>query len=139
MKKYIITLFLSATLNVLSFGQCPKPDPLSINSTTGVWEGVYTQNGEFINFTMQVEAKRKRLSARVDIPQLKVKNISYQAKICRGQELHVENTSIDSSIEFIARPKENGTMSGRVIFRQNGGGITEEVFTAKRTALVASK
>ncbi|MEO0555823.1 MAG: hypothetical protein AAF149_21640 [Bacteroidota bacterium] len=139
MKKYIITLFLLATLNVLSFGQCPKPDPLSINSTTGVWEGVYTQNGEFINFTMQVEAKRKRLSARVDIPEMKVKNISYKARICRGQELHVENNSIDSSIEFITRPKENGTMSGRVIFKQNGQGTGHEVFTAKRTALIASK
>ena len=143
MKKYVTTLFLLAALNVLSFGQsCSEPDRISVNSVTGIWQGAYSLNGEFINFIMTVDSNGKQLSALLDIPELNIKNISYQARIynvCSGQELRVKNTSIDSSIEFIASPKDNGTMTGRVIFRQNGEGATREVFTAKRTSLVASK
>ena len=142
MKKYVTTLVLLATVSVMSFGQsCSGAERISINSVTGVWKGAYSLNGEFVDFVMKVDAKGRRLTALLDIPELKVKNISYKAKIynvCSGQELRVKNTSIDSSIEFIARPKENGTMSGRVIFRQSGEGATREVFTAKRTSLLAS-
>lgn len=97
-------------------------------------ERAYSLNGEFVNFIMKIGIKNQQLTAELDIPKMKTQNIVYDAEICRGQELHLKSTSVGSSIEFIARPKANGTMSGRVVFDQNGAGSSEEVFTAKRTS-----
>lgn len=123
----------------INFGQsCPKPDPLSIKSTTGTWKGAYTLNGEFVSFTMKIIANGDNLNAILDMPEVQVKNVSYEAKICKGQELHIKNSSISSTVEFISRPNDKGVMSGRLLFTE-GGEVSEEVFTAKRTSLMAGK
>lgn len=140
MKKYLTTLLIISVTTAYGYGQsCPKPEPLSVNSTTGTWKGAYSQNGEFIDFTLKVKKSKDGLTATIDIPKVKVKGVTYEAKICQGQELHIKNRATDSTVEFIGRPREDGVMSGQVIFREKAGNTIDEVFTAKRTSLIASK
>ncbi len=139
MKKLLGISALCLTALAAYSQSCPKPEPLDKSAVLGTWKGAYSLSGEFVNFTLKISEDEGVLNAKLDIPKSKVKNVAYEANICKGQELHLKNKSIGSSIEFIGRPKSNGSMSGKVLFVENGGSVTEEVFTAKRTPLVASK
>ncbi|MEQ8906879.1 hypothetical protein [Ekhidna sp.] len=135
MKKVLTTLAIALSVSTVVFGQsCPVPKALNQEETLGVWKGAYSLNGEFVNFTLRVSELNGVLRASVDVPKLLISKASYDIKICDSEELHIKNTSVSTSIEFIGRPNEKGTMSGRVIIKQNGEVASREVFTVKRTA-----
>lgn len=111
---------------------CPVPEPLDVKQALGIWKGAYSLNGEFIRFTLEVQDNQGELTSKVSIPKLKINNMTYRTRICDRQELHIKNTSANTSVEFIGRPKENGSMAGRVVFKQNDELSSEEVFSVTR-------
>ena len=130
--KKITAIFTLVLMSHVMWGQCPTPEPLDKSATLGTWKGAYSSEGQFINFILKIKEKDGELSAAIDIPSEKEKNIQYQARICEGQELHITRTTGDTSIEFVGSPKKGTTMNGRLLYKENSKVARQEVFTMRK-------
>lgn len=133
MKKVIAILTL-VLMSSIMWGQCPTPELLDKSAALGTWKGAYSSEGQFINFIIKIKEKDGELSASIDIPSVKEKDIQYQARICDGQELHITRTTGSTTIEFVGTPKKGTTMNGRVLYKENTNVTRQEVFTANRVS-----
>ncbi len=135
MKKMILILGIILALCIAGkpvWSQCPTPVPLDKSSVSGAWQGAYSSEGQFLSFTLQLREVDGKLQASLNIPEVNAKNVVYKTRVCKGQELHLTHSTGNASIEFIGKPREGGSMSGKVLFRENGNVISQEVFTLKK-------
>ena len=131
MKRLLIFCIVCIAVSHVQGQSCPEPDPIDMAKTLGKWKGAFSDQGKFVDFIVHLTGNRNDLKAEVTIPSVKQSSGAYAAKICDGEEIHLETSTINTSMELIGKPKDE-VITGRLIYKERGEVVREEVFTLRK-------